>query len=414
MSERLRRSKDMYAGDEHGHPSGPDLAGPSILAYTPDGLGLGHLRRNTNIALRFAREIPQANAIVIGAWPSVVPTECAPGVDFIKLPSLHKTSSHRWRSRSLRVGLQSLIDSRSSMIVAAIEAFNPDLFLVDYTPAGRCEELLPVLDFLKGRRKKTKTVLGLRDILDTPDVIRRTWERDGVYGLIERYYDLVLIYGERNLFDAAEQYGLNLLKRPAVKYCGYVGPDLIEDRHAVAVNEQRSEREKRIVTVGGAGSVAFETMKQCTEAVALLWSDYDLKCTLITGPMMDCHERRMLEQRAATLPATVIPYVDNPLEYIRSADLVIGMAGYNTIVEAVALGKRMLAIPWSSPRAEQSLRASIFAARGYVTTRQLEGASPEALAETIRDCLEAPIATKPQLDLNGLTMVVAELRELAQ
>ncbi|HEY6333199.1 MAG TPA: hypothetical protein VI756_28000, partial [Blastocatellia bacterium] len=106
----------------HKNESDSTDVGPSILAYTPDGLGLGHLRRNTSIAIRFARETRSGNALVIGAWPSVVPVQCSPGVDFIKLPSLHKSSDQTWHSRSLRLGLQRLLSARSSMIIATLEA----------------------------------------------------------------------------------------------------------------------------------------------------------------------------------------------------------------------------------------------------------------------------------------------------
>ncbi|HEY6329889.1 MAG TPA: glycosyltransferase, partial [Blastocatellia bacterium] len=290
----------------------------------------------------------------------------------------------------------------------------PDVFLVDYIPVGRCGELQSVLAFLKERHPTIKIVLGLRDILDKPEALRASWEREGVYNKLERYYDLVLIYGDRTVFDAAEQYGLNSLKGPTVEYCGYVGPHNLEEQTNGRAEEQGINGRKRLLIVGGGGSVAFETMNRCLEAVALLCRDYRMECTLITGPLMNCGERRSLEERAANIPAAVISYVDNPLEYIRTADLVIGMAGYNTIVEAVALRKRMLAIPLSGPRAEQSLRASIFAERGYINARPLEGSTPESLSETIRDCLEAPGQPQARLDVNGLATAVAELRKLAE
>jgi predicted glycosyltransferase len=388
--------------------------GLSLLAYTPDGLGIGHLRRNTNIAVRFAKETSSSNAVVIGAWPSVVPVRGAPGVDFIKLASLHKTPSQTWRSRSLRLGLRTLLDVRSSMIISALEGFNPDVFLVDHTPAGRCGELQSVLAFLKDNQPKTKIVLGMRDIQERPDVIRAAWKREGVYDLIERYYDLILIYGEQAIFDAAGEYGLNSLKRPIIKYCGYVGPDDLKHRPGCITDEPGTEVGRRLLIMGGGGSVAFRMMNLCIEAIALLCRRYDLECTLITGPLMDCQERRSLEERAAAIPVAVIPYVDNPIEYIRAADLVIGMAGYNTVVEAAALRKRMIAIPWNGPRSEQSLRASIFAERGYITTRQLEGTTPESLSETVSHCLEIPGPPEVNLDLNGLATVVTELRKAAQ
>ena len=54
----------------------------------------------------------------------------------------------------------------------------------------------------------TRLVLGLRDIVDSPDVVRRLWEAEDVYNLLEHGYDQILVYGNRELFDVAEAYRL--------------------------------------------------------------------------------------------------------------------------------------------------------------------------------------------------------------
>jgi predicted glycosyltransferase len=391
--------------------------GPSILAYGPaDAAGLGHLRRNTNIALRFARETLSGNALVIGSWPAGLSARSASGVDFVKLPSVQRTAGRTWRPSSLRIGLRRLLDLRSSIIVTLLEAFEPDIFLVDHLPLGYCGELEPALDLLKRRSLRTKMVLGLRDILDAPDVIHRTWESDGIYDALERYYDLILIYGDPAVFDAAAQYGLIRAQGPKVKYCGYVGSDVgteAPDLRASIHNESPSASAKRILITGGGGFDAYTMMSMCIEAIDLMSREYKLDCMLIGGPLMCRAERESLETKAAGLPIVVIPYADNPLDYMRSADLIIGMAGYNTIVEAMALGKKMLVIPRSGPSAEQSMRADIFEAKGYVTSRRLDGASPESLAEAIWRNLESEGPARGKPDLNGLATVVDELRTAA-
>jgi predicted glycosyltransferase len=386
--------------------------GPSILAYGPDWAGLGHLRRNTNIALRFARETVSGNALVIGAWPPALPAQSAPGVDFIKLPSLQKTAANTWRPRSLRIGLRRLLDIRSSIIVAALETLEPDIFLVDHLPIGYCGELKPALDLLKRRSLRTKMVLGLRDILDTPEVIRHRWERDGIYDTLDSCYDLLLIYGDPTVFDAAAQYGLDQARRPSVKYCGYVSAEDPPDRRATLPNESPASA-KRLLIMGGGGFNAYPMMLMCIEAIDLMSREYQLDCKLVAGPLMCPTERQALERKAARLPIAVIPYVHNPLDYIRAADLVIGRASYNTVVETIGLGKKMLVVPHSGPSAEQSMRADIFSAKGYITSQRLEGSSPKSLVESMCRSLESPGEALPKPDLNGLAKVVDQLRKTA-
>ena len=55
-------------------------------------------------------------------------------------------------------------DDPHEMIRAALDAFKPDIFIVDKLPRGVCRELDPALELL--RRTGTRCVLGLRDILD--------------------------------------------------------------------------------------------------------------------------------------------------------------------------------------------------------------------------------------------------------
>ena len=384
--------------------------GPCILTYGPaDIAGLGHLRRNTNIALRFASETLTGNALVIGAWPTGLPSQDAPGVDFIKLPSVQRTEGRTWRPSSLRIDLRRLLDIRSSIIVSILESLQPDVFLVDYLPVGYCGELQAALHLLKRRSSRTKMVLGLRDILDSPDVIRHTWERDGIYDVLEQYYNLILIYGDPTVFDAAAEYGLNRLRRPEVRYCGYVGSDDLLKAGPGLPNKSASSNTTRLLIVGGGGFDAYPMMSRCIDAVDLLRADCNLDGALITGPLMTPADRQSLERKATGLPIAVIPYVDNPLDYIAGADLVIGMAGYNTVVETIGLGKKMIAIPRSGPSAEQSMRANFFSAKGYLTTRCLEECSPSSLAESIRQGLEPTDSGRPQPDLNGLAKVVDEL-----
>ena len=55
---------------------------------------------------------------------------------------------------------------------------------------------------LRASGAPTRSVLGLRDILDAPEVVRQRWLVEGAYDAIERYYDTVLVYGKREVFDA--------------------------------------------------------------------------------------------------------------------------------------------------------------------------------------------------------------------
>src|SRR5207244_2229253 len=74
---------------------------------------------------------------------------------------------------------------------------------------------------LKQAYPKCCVVLGLRDILDAPEVTQRVWESEGAYDAVRRYYDRILIYGSKEMFNTCSTYSLPVLLT-GTHYCGYV------------------------------------------------------------------------------------------------------------------------------------------------------------------------------------------------
>src|SRR5713101_1210070 len=107
-----------------------------LMAYSHDGFGLGHLRRNTNIASRFVRTTPGSNALLLMGCPAGAFFSAPTGIDFIKVPSIVKVAAESYRPLSLRIGLQKMKALRASLIRNAAEVFKPHLFLVDHVPTG--------------------------------------------------------------------------------------------------------------------------------------------------------------------------------------------------------------------------------------------------------------------------------------
>src|SRR5437667_10689362 len=77
---------------------------------------------------------------------------------------------------------------------------------VDHAPAGMKGELLAALAFIRKEMLATRCVLGLRDILDSAEVVRDLWREQDIYQLLEKSYDHILVYGSRQLFDVVREY----------------------------------------------------------------------------------------------------------------------------------------------------------------------------------------------------------------
>jgi len=382
--------------------------------YSHDGFGLGHLRRNTVIATRFVREMSGSTVLMLVGCPWGAFFELPPGVDYIKLPSIIKVDTGVWRPRTLRLGLEKIQAIRAATILKAAELLRPDVFLVDYTPTGVWGELLPTLQMLKRRQDRPKVILGLRDILDAPEVTRQLWRKDRAYDAISQYYDSVFIYGCRDVFDTAAQYGLDGVIAGKVTFCGYLCADDEDPAKAPMREELRRAKDKLVVVTAGGGYDAYPMMRACLDAFRLVGKDLPFEAIVITGPLMEHEQRESLWRQAEGLPVRMLRYVTN-LGYMNAADLVVTMAGYNTLLDAIRLRKRILVIPREGPSAEQRIRAEAFSHLGLVQAIRPEQFSPSGLAKAILDNLDAagPLTSVP-LSMDGLTKAVHHMRSLLQ
>ncbi|MCI5112601.1 MAG: response regulator [Marivita sp.] len=192
------------------HRVAPLNRGPSVVMYSHDTIGLGHMRRNSAIAKELVAQVPGISVLMLVGCPAGMVFEPHAGIDYVKLPSLSKLGRGVYQPGSLRIDARTTRDMRMRIIEGVIASIQPDLFLVDHEPAGAMDELLPVLKMLKGSVGAT-TVLGLRDILDEPARTRALWSDQGTDALIASEYDHVLVYGDDAFFPSIDAYGLAVL-----------------------------------------------------------------------------------------------------------------------------------------------------------------------------------------------------------
>jgi len=396
-------------------PPGTDHESLSLMTYSHDGYGLGHLRRNSIIAAGFVRKIPHSTALMLTGCPVGNLFLLPKGVDFIKVPSLIKVDTGVYDPLGLRIGRQKAKAIRASTIQSAVTQFKPDLFLVDHLPAGVYGELLPTLRILKRLDNPPVLVLGVRDIIDEPGVVCDLWRREKTYEAVREYYDEVLIYGRKDVFDAASHYGMNAEFPGRVRYCGYVcAEEPLKARDQVR-QDLRLLKDKLVVVTGGGGHDAYPLMQSCMEASQLLGKDAPFDIFFITGPLMDRVQREQLRAQARGLGARVITSVEDSPSFINAADLVVTMGGYNSICEAISLRRKALVVPRLGPRAEQRMRARLFKEKGLIDVLDPTEVSATKLAERILVDLErtdfpSAIAT---IDTAGSTNAASRLLELA-
>jgi len=380
-----------------------------IAIYSQDGFGLGHMRRTASIAWEIYRVRSEASILTFSDSQLGQFFPISPNHDYIKLPSIAKAGPGNWQATHLRMAFPEILQLRRQLISNALLNYAPDIFLVDHMPQGAMGELLPALEALYQSGLQTEVVLGLRDILDAPEVTINRWQIEGAYDAIDRYYSRILVYGMEDVYDIVEKYQFPTLAARKVFYCGYV-TDLEDDCNALNIRSRyladKNVDTRLIVVMAGGGADAYPMMRTLLESLPQVLADQDCFLAIITGPFMPPELIADLNGRVQQLPIHMVETVDNSLSYICAADLVIAMAGYNTSVEILRAKTAAILIPRAGPSAEQRTRARLFSERYWVDMIDPDILTPDNLARSIISHFRHPVVSNPD-DLPDLHGAVA-------
>lgn len=389
---------------------------PRVAIYSQDSLGLGHLRRTINIGRHFLERVPGSRILLFADSPVAPFFQLPDGMDHIKLPSIRKITAGQWEASRLQLPIMEVQPLRIALLHEGLLKYQPDLVLVDHMPGGAQGELLPALRTLKMAYPNCSMILGLRDILDAQEVTRRVWTQDGSYQAIMQYYDAILIYGKREIFDTERTYFLPTPHR-GMHYCGYVASQAApQPAHKVREALGIPPNKKFVLVSAGGGADGHLVMRTCMKAIAHIGEHTDFTTVMATGVNAPPDLYRELEGAAQSLPVRLVPYLDDSLSAIAAADLAVCMAGYNTLAEALKWKKKVLAIPRVGPSAEQRLRVGVFHERGLIDVLYPEELSAEKLGERIMEDLERtdyPTSDR-DFETNGGIEAAAHLAEFVE
>lgn len=386
-------------------------AGPPsrrIMFYSHDTFGLGHLRRSRALATALTQADPTASAIILTGSPVAGRFTFPERVDHIRLPGVTKLPDGSYASQTLGMGIDDTTSLRAGIIQTALEQYEPDLLIVDKEPTGFRGELLPSLEWLR-LRGRTRIVLGLRDVLDEPEVLAAEWDRKGALGATEKFYDEVWVYGVRDIYDPTEGLALSDDIRARMYWTGYL-------RRNGASAPTLPQQPYVLITPGGGGDGAA--------MVSLVLDAYEQDPTLgpraklVYGPFLSGETRDAFDARVAALGGRVTALgFDSEIEQLfAAADGVVCMGGYNTFCEVLSFDKRAVIVPRTKPRLEQWLRASRAEQLGLVRMldETRDGMTPAAMIAAIR---ALPQQDKPSQAgaeglLDGLDAVIARAHTL--
>lgn len=365
------------------------IEGPRILFYSHDSFGLGHLRRSMTLASSAAARYPTAEVVVATGSPCATHFLSPPGVDVLKLPSITKDTEGRYVARTLRRDLESILALRGRLLEGLVESFLPDVLVVDHQVLGLHGELGGALR--RARALGTRTVLGLRDVIDEPAVVRRAWDDEAIQAALATGYDRVCVYGCPRVFDPRIEYALAPEIARRMHFLGYV----VRAAPRRALSALPSDRPRVLVTTGGGedGATRIEKYLECLRVAPVFWDS-----VVVLGPLLDPPQARRIKRRARNLPGVDVHVFHSDLPHLLGeVDAVVSMAGYNTTAEILQSGVSAVFLPRCFPRREQQLRAERLAGLGLGqclvdgAPRELRAAVERALGEPARPTHAPPL-----------------------
>lgn len=361
---------------------------PRVLIYSHDSFGLGHLRRCRAIAHAICEAFDDLSVLILSGSPIIGSFDFRSRVDFVRVPGVIKLRNGEYTPLTLPMAIEDAIEMRASIIRHTAEVFDPDILIVDKEPLGLRGELLETLEVMKERG--VQLVLGLRDVLDDPDLLIPEWERKNATSALQKFYDEIWVYGLPQICEPLGGLNLPASIHRKITYTGYL--QRFADNSTASELPVHRDRPFVLVTPGGGGDgeELVDWVLRAYESGAAL----PHPSLIVLGPFMQSERRTEFISRAAALPDVEAITFDAHMESLMARAIgVVAMGGYNTFCEILSFDKRALIVPRTEPRREQLIRASRAEELGLIT--MLRG-DEERRADTMATALrQLPQQKKP-------------------
>jgi predicted glycosyltransferase len=225
------------------------------------------------------------------------------------------------------------------------------------------------------------------------------------------------VYGDRRVFDPVQAYEFPAALSRRTCFCGYIANPV--NRLALENFDwpfpPRGQRARPVVLASaGGGEDGFRILEAFVRGSAnAAW-----QAMIVGGPMMPDADWAELQKLAIAHGVTCRSFVPHLSALFDLVDALVCMGGYNTLVEAAALGVPTVCVPRCTPRIEQLIRAEAFERLGLLQVCRSEHLSPESLKRKITDALRMKRAALrarawAKLDFAGAERAAERLSTLA-
>lgn len=351
-----------------------------VIIYCQHVLGMGHFVRTMEIA----RGLKNFDVYIFNGGEIIPGFEIPENINLINLPPIKSDSEFT----DIQADNETK-ENRKKLILESFDSIKPDILITELFPFGRLKfeyELIPLLD--KAKKVDIKIICSIRDIL----VVKREQAAFEQYAcdITNKYYDLLLIHSDPEFQRIEETFpSANKIRCP-IQYTGFV----------------TQQREIIILVSIGGGRIGAELIDRTIEASVSLLHDIPHKLKIFTGPYYEKFDD--LQMRTADFThIEVLRYTTDFIQEMKSADLSISMAGYNTCMNIITTGTRAILYPFTgNNNREQTIRADKFNQLGIADIIYSHDLSTDNLSKKIKEAL------KTDLNIDGVRRTYEALENL--
>ena len=356
--------------------------------YSHDTYGLGHIRRTLAIARSLRKS--SVNILILTGSPLVGKFSIPRRIDFVRIPGMIKVTNEQYLPLSIKLDASEVLEIRKNIILATARAFRPDRFIVDKAPLGLKREIVDTLNWLKMELPSCKSVLGLRDIMDSAQTTVEDWRGKGIYEAMEELYHEIWVYGCRDFYDPILEYQMPSSLAAKTYFTGYIPRHIPSPEDVKAVRSElglRDEEKMVLLTTGGGGD-GYPVLNTFLEALEENPVPDRTRIVIVTGPFISTRDFPDVAARCRKSGFIALKFHRYMEALIGASSVIVSMGGYNTVCEIISQHKPFLIVPRTVPREEQLIRAQVLCRRGLCDYLHPRDVAPKALWEKLLNLLE--------------------------
>ncbi|HTQ39239.1 MAG TPA: glycosyltransferase [Pirellulales bacterium] len=372
-----------------------------FFLYSQHLAGIGHFVRTSEIAKSLARR--HEVYLVDGGRP--VPHEITSAkVTVLSLPRICR-GERGIAAFDSDVSVPVVMEKRLQILKAAIELFRPHVITIEHFPFRRWElfsEIVPLIVHARIIDKRVKIVGSFRDIPGSSRFDPETKQHESeVLQVLDEYFDKLLVHSDPRVMRLEEQIAVAGKFNIPLEYTGYVsqrGDAQQRNRNKRRVDQRRGTV---IVSAGGTGNMALLNCAiDCWKLLVSRKAVGDRMLQVFLPLSSHAQDVAALQRRVAdNTSIRLLPYSSDFLNCMRTADLSISHAGYNTCTNVLETRCRSILVP-NLQMSDQGQRARRFAKRGLATTIDPADLTAERLATTVVEQLQKP-TLQHDINLDG-------------